>query len=220
MTAADLTCQSFLEALAAKRSVPGGGGASALAGALGAALCSMVGQYTVGKQKYAAVEDEVQVLMARADALRLRLLALVDADAAAFEPLSRAYSIPKDDPCRGEVMEHCLLDAAAVPLEILHLCCEAIELHSDMLHKGSTLMVSDVGTGVALCQGALRGALLNVKINTRSMSDRARAAALDAEADALVNRYEPLAEQIYAAVCGGSPDGTALERRAGGRRSH
>ena len=202
MHTADQTCGAFLDALASKAPTPGGGGASALAGALGAALCTMVGNYTVGKKKYADVEEDVKALMAKAEDIRARLLAQVDADAAAFEPLSRAYAIPKDDPKRGEVMERCLRDAAAAPMAILRLCCQAIDLHREMLDKGSVMMLSDVGTGVVLCWGALYGAALNVKVNTKSMADRAYAEAMNNQVDELVNRYWKVAEQVYEAVMG------------------
>ena len=202
MDTANQTCGAFLDALASKAPVPGGGGASALAGAVGAALCTMVGNFTVGKKKYAAVEGDVKALMARAENIRARLLAQVDADAAAFEPLSKAYAIPKDDPGREEVMEKCLRDAAAAPMEILRLCCEAIDLHRETLDKGSVMMLSDVGTGAALCRGALHGAALNVKVNTKSMADRAYAEAMNREADQLVNQYWKIAEQVYEAVMG------------------
>ena len=202
MHTADQTCGAFLDALASRAPTPGGGGASALAGALGAALCTMVGNYTVGKKKYAAVEEDVKALMARAEDIRGRLLAQVDADAAAFEPLSRAYAIPKDDPDREKVMEQCLRDAAAAPMEILRLSCEAIDLHREMLDKGSVMMLSDVGTGAVLCWGALYGAWLNVKVNTKSMADRAYAGAMNREADQLVNQYRKIAEQVYEAVMG------------------
>ena len=202
MHTADQTCGAFLDALASKAPTPGGGGASALAGALGAALCTMVGNYTVGKKKYADVEEDVKTLMVKAEDIRARLLAQVDADAAAFEPLSRAYAIPKDDPTRGEVMEQCLRDAAAAPMAILRLCCQAIDLHREMLDKGSVMMLSDVGTGAALCRGALHGAALNVKVNTKSMADRAYAAGLDTEADGLVEKYTGLADEIFTAVMG------------------
>ncbi len=202
MHTADQTCGAFLDALASKAPTPGGGGASALAGALGAALCTMVGNYTVGKKKYADVEEDVKALMAKAEDIRARLLAQVDADAAAFEPLSRAYAIPKDDPTRGEVMEQCLRDAAAAPMAILRLCCQAIDLHREMLDKGSAMMLSDVGTGVVLCWGALYGAALNVKVNTKSMADRAYAEAMNNQVDELVNRYWKVAEQVYEAVMG------------------
>ena len=202
MDTAQQTCGGFLDALASKAPTPGGGGASALVGALGAALCTMVGNYTVGKQKYAGVEEDVKVLMAKAEDLRARLLALVDADAAAFEPLSKAYAIPKDDPNRAQVMEQCLRDAAAAPMEILRLSCEVIDLHSEMLEKGSVMMLSDVGTGVVLCQSAMQGAALNVKVNTKSMADRAYAQAMNDEVDGLVKRYWKIAERVYESILG------------------
>lgn len=203
MDTAQQSCGAFLDALAAKAPVPGGGGASALVGALGTALCTMVGNYTLGKPKYAAVEPDVQALMDRAEAIRARLLALVDEDAAAFEPLSKAYSIPKGDPDRVERLEACLKQAAATPMEILHLSCEAIKLHRDMLEKGSVLMRSDVGTGVIFCWSALYGAALNVKVNTKSMTDRDCAQAMNAEVDALVEEHRQIAEQVYETVMGG-----------------
>lgn len=202
MDTAQQTCGGFLDALASKAPTPGGGGASALVGALGAALCTMVGNYTVGKQKYAGVEEDVKALMAKAEDLRARLLALVDADAAAFEPLSKAYAIPKDDPNRAQVMEQCLRDAAAAPMEILRLSCEVIDLHSEMLEKGSVMMLSDVGTGVVLCQSAMQGAALNVKVNTKSMADRTYAQTMNDEVDGLVERYWKIAERIYESVLG------------------
>ncbi len=194
------SCEAFADALASKASVPGGGGAAALVGALGTALCTMVGNFTVGKKKYAAVEAEVQAIMEQAEALRAKLMAQVEADAAAFEPLSKAYGISKDDPSRGEVMERCLRSAAAVPMEILRLCCQAIELHQKMLDRGSVLMISDVGTGVLFCQSALYAAGLNVQINTKSMADRAYAAALDREAEQRMAAYGHMATAVYEEV--------------------
>lgn len=202
MHTAEQTCQGFLDALASKAPVPGGGGASALVGALGTALCTMVGNYTVGKEKYAEVEEDVKALMAKAEDIRARLLALVDADAEAFEPLSKAYAIPKDDPNREAVMEQCLRDAAATPMEILRLSCQAIDLHREMLDKGSVMMLSDVGTGVIFCQSALYGAALNVRVNTKSMTDRTFAKAMDEETDALVEQYGTIARQVYNVILG------------------
>ena len=194
--------KSFTEVLASKAAVPGGGGASALVGAIGIALGDMVGELTVGKKKYADVEEDVKTLMARAQELRVKLLACVDKDAEAFEPLSRAYGIPKDDPTRDEVMEKCLRDAAAAPLEILDLCCEAIELQREFAAKGSVLAVSDAATGAALCQGAMYGAAVNVKVNTKSMKDREYAEKINAHVDAQLAKYRPLAEKVYQDVYG------------------
>ena len=188
---------SFTKALASPSAVPGGGGASALAGALGAALGDMVGELTVGKQKYADREVELLGLMARAQALRSRLLRCVQKDAAAFAPLARAYTIPKDDPTRTAVMERCLRDAASVPLEIMELCAESIEVLRRFADLGSPIVLSDAAAGAALCRGAIQGAAVNVYVNTRLMQDRDRADALNRRADELLERSLPLADQIY-----------------------
>lgn len=192
----------FTEALASKAAVPGGGGASALVGAIGIALGDMVGELTVGKKKYADVEEDVKALMFRAQELRVKLLSCVNRDAEAFEPLSRAYGIPKDDPTRDEVMEKCLRDAAAAPLEILDLCCEAIELQREFAAKGSVLAISDAATGVVFCWSAMYGAAVNVKVNTKSMKDREYAEKINAHVDAQMEKYWPVAEKVYQDVYG------------------
>ena len=192
----------FTEALASKAAVPGGGGASALVGAIGIALGDMVGELTVGKKKYADVEEDVRALMVRAQELRVKLLDCVNKDAEAFEPLSRAYGIPKDDPTRDTVMEKCLRDAAAAPLEILDLCCEAIELQQEFAAKGSVLAVSDAATGVVFCWSAMYGAAVNVKVNTKSMKDRDYAEKVNAHVDAQMAKYWPIAEKVYQDVYG------------------
>lgn len=196
------SCEEFTEKLASKSAVPGGGGASALAGAIGVALGDMVGELTVGKKKYADAEEEVRALMAKAQELRVKLLACVEKDAVAFEPLSRAYGIPKDDPTRDEVMEKCLRDAAAAPLEILDLCCEAIELQRIFADKGSVLAISDAATGAAICRGAMYGAAVNVKVNTKAMKDRSYADRINAHVDAQTEKYGKIAEQVYEDVYG------------------
>ena len=192
----------FTAQLASAQPAPGGGGAAALAGALAASLAAMAANVTAANPRYADRHDALATLAASCDAQRTTLLALIDADAAGFLPLQRAYAIPKEDPSRGEVMERCLRDAAAAPMEILRLCCEAIDLHSEMLDKGSVMVLSDVGTGAVLCWGALYGAWLNVKVNTKSMADRPYAEAMNDEADGLVEQYWKRAEQIYESVMG------------------
>lgn len=187
----------FTELLASPAPVPGGGGASALVGAIGIALGDMVGELTAGKKKYADVEDEIKALMEKAQDLRVKLLACIEKDAVAFEPLSKAYSIPKDDPKRDEVMEKCLREAAAAPLEIFDLCCEAIALEKEFAEKGSALVISDAATGVAFCQSAMYGAAVNVKVNTKLMRDRAYAEKINARIDERMERYRRIAEQVY-----------------------
>ena len=117
------SCDYFLEVLASKAPVPGGGGAAALGGAIGMALSNMVGNLTVGKKKYADVEEEVKELLAEGYRIMEELKALVDKDAEVFEPLSKAYSLPKDTPeqaaHKAKVMEECSINACSVPLEIM-----------------------------------------------------------------------------------------------------
>jgi len=196
----EMSLNNFLEKLASASPVPGGGGASALAGALGIALGNMVGSLTVGKKKYADVEAEIIALNEKADVLRRELLALVEKDAEVFEPLSRAYSIPKDDPNRDAVMEKVLAEAAEVPLQIMRRCCEALELIAVYAEKGSVLAVSDAGCAAAMCRSAMESAALNVYINTKSMKNRRLAASMNGEVAAILERYGAMADEVYRSV--------------------
>lgn len=200
MNGKEMTTGVFLEALSSGEPTPGGGGASALCGALGAALASMVGNLTTGKKKYAQYEQDIQRILERAGELRERLIDCVDEDAACFEPLSRAYGIPKDDPFRDGVMEKALNTACSAPMNILRLAAETLELHGELLKKGSRIMLSDVGVGALCCQTALKGAALNVLTNTKLMKDRQRAEELNGEVKSTLEKYVPLADEIYGEV--------------------
>lgn len=192
----------FLAELASSAPTPGGGGAAALCGALGIALGNMVGSLTLGKKKYADVQEDIAALNSRAEALRADFVALIDADAAAFAPLSRAYGIPKDDPARAEIMEAALKRAAEPPLEIMRKCAEALDVIADYAAKGSALAISDAGCASALTIAAMKAAALNVRINTKSMADREAADKMNAEAAGLCGKYVKIAEEIYQNVYG------------------
>ena len=196
----DETAAVFTEKLASPAPTPGGGGASALAGAVGIALGDMVGELTVGKKKYADVEEEIKALVAEAQEIRQEFLRLVDADAEAFEPLAKAYSIPKDDPERDTVMEGALKVGASVPADIVRTCGRALEVIKEFAAKGSRLAISDAGCAAVLCKAAMKAAALNVFINTKSMKDRAYADELNAEMDRLLGTYCLLADDIYGEV--------------------
>ncbi len=202
MSQGENSLNAFTEVLGSKAAVPGGGGASALVGAVGTALAAMVGNLTTGKKKYAAYEPDIQNILVKAESLRKELLGYIDADAEAFEPLSKAYGIPKEDPSRAATMEMALRAACTPPLEIMRACCRAIELHTELAEKGSALALSDVGVGVAMCGAALKGASLNIFINTKSMSDRDYAAGIEAEANSLLEEYVPKADKVFADVFG------------------
>lgn len=204
MTFTQKSCEEFIEILASKEPVPGGGGASALVGAIGTALGNMVGSLTVGKKKYADVQDDILKLKAEADQLQADLIRLVARDAEVFEPLSKAYGMPKDtDEQKAEkarVMEMCLKEACSVPLEIMEKCCAAIELHREFAQKGTAIAISDVGVGVVFCKAALMGASLNVFINTKAMTDQAYANQINEKTNAMLAKYTALADEIYASV--------------------
>ncbi|NLG10368.1 MAG: cyclodeaminase/cyclohydrolase family protein [Coriobacteriaceae bacterium] len=199
-----MSCGEFIEVLASKEPVPGGGGASALVAAIGTALGNMVGSLTLGKKKYADVEEDIIALKARADILQDELLALGNKDAEVFAVLSRAYGLPKDTPEqqaeKTRIMEAALRECSDVPLRIMEKCCEAIELHREFAAKGTAIAISDVGVGVAFCRAALLGASLNIFINTKSMVDRDHAKELNGKAAAMLDSYTKLADDIFADV--------------------
>lgn len=199
-------CDEFVEVLASKAPVPGGGGASALVGAVGTALGNMVGSLTVGKKKYADVEAEIKELQAKCDILQKELLKLIERDAEVFEPLSKAYGMPKnteeEKARKAEVMEKVLKEACSVPMEIMEKCCEAIDLIEVFAEKGSVIAISDAGVGAAFLRSALNGASLNVYINTKSMADREYAGELNQKADRMLEVYGTKAETIFQQVKG------------------
>ena len=200
------SCREFVTVLASNEPAPGGGGASALVAAIGTALGNMVGSLTVGKKKYAEVEDEIKAMLFEAEALQNELLALVTRDAEVFAPLAAAYGLPREtDEEKAEkarVMAIVLKDAAAVPLEIMKTCAKAIDLAQSFAEKGSTLAVSDAGCSAAVLKGALEAASLNVLINTKSMEDRDYAEALNAEVEELLSVYGKKAEAVFLDVKG------------------
>ena len=196
----EYSCHEFSDQLAAKVSVPGGGGAAAYVGALSMALCSMAGNFTTGKKKYAQYEDELQAILKEADGIRTRLLDLVEEDAKMFEPLSKAYSIPKEDPERADKLEKATLDAIVPPLEMMRQIKRVIELLERMQVIGSVIMISDVGCGAALAGAALQSASLNVFINTKSLMDREKADEFEKEADGILNEYVGRAQKVFEAV--------------------
>jgi formiminotetrahydrofolate cyclodeaminase len=201
------SCEKFVEVLASKAPTPGGGGASALTGAIGVALGNMVGSLTVGKKKYAEVEAEIKNMMAVSDQLQAELLELVQKDAECFEPLAAAYSLPKDtEEQRAEkerVLEQATKDACRVPFEIMEKCCQGIDLCGQFAEKGSVMATSDAGAGAIFCRAALQAASLNIYINTKSLNDREYAEQMNHKSDAMLEEYMAKADAIIATVFAG-----------------
>ncbi len=200
------SCYSFLDALASREPVPGGGGASALAGSLGMALGCMVGNLTAGKKTYADVEEDIQALLVKSRELMARFNRLVAEDAEVFEPLARAYGMPRGTPeekqKKEQVLQAALVQAARVPLEIARCSLAALKLLDEYAQKGSRLVVSDAGTGALLCKAALQGAGLNVLVNLKLMKDENLKKELAEELAALEREGLALADRIYSSVRG------------------
>lgn len=195
------TCSQFLAELASKAPTPGGGGTAALVGAAGVALGNMVGNLTTGKKKYAAVEEKIQALNAKAVTLRKELEALVQEDAEAFAPLAAAYGLPKDTPEQAadkeRVMETALTRAALVPIKIMQKCLEGITLAYSYAVDGSTMAISDAGCAAVLCKAALQAASLNVFVNTKLMTNREFATALEHTAEQLLDAGTSYADEAF-----------------------
>ena len=197
------TCREFVSVLASDAPAPGGGGAAALVGAIGTALGNMVGSLTVGKKKYADVEEEIIALKAKCDALQKDLLDQVEADEINFVPLAKAYGIPKDDPNRDTIMEEATIIACGAPVKIMDLCGEAMEAIAVFAAKGSRLAVSDAGCAAVCVKAAMQAASLNVFINTKTLKNRAVAEEMNAKCFALLDKYGPMADEIFETVKAG-----------------
>ena len=193
--------QDFLDVLSSKEPVPGGGGASALCGAVGNALGQMVANLTVGKKKYAEAEPEVKEHLEKMVKLQAEFTALADDDAKVFAPLAKVYSLPSETEeqkaYKAEVMETNLLAASAVPLQIMEKSMRMLTILDRLADIGSRMAVSDVGVAVQSTRAALLGAAMNVYINTKSMKDRNKAEELNNSANKMIEEGSRQADRIY-----------------------
>ena len=186
--------------------VPGGGGASATVGALACALGMMVANLTIGKKKYADVEEEVKSARDSLNELMKELVDLTDEDAKVFEPLSKAYGLPKETKEQQEykekVLEEELYKASIVPMNIMETVLKAMKLLDLMGEKGSLIAISDVGVGILFAQAALEGASLNIYINAKLMKDKAHKEEMESKADAIIAESNKIKDKVFSNVMG------------------
>lgn len=196
--------RAFLDALAAGSATPGGGSASAYAGAAGAALVAMVARLTVGKKKYASVEERMQSIITEAEALRSQLAEGVQQDSAAYEQVMAAFRLPKDtaeqQQERTNQIQAATLLASQVPLQTARLAVQVMALALEVASQGNVNALSDGGSAAALARAALTGAGMNVRINARDLEDRQAARALLTELVELEQRATQLETAIQAAI--------------------
>lgn len=187
---ATMTIDSFLDLLASPSPTPGGGGIAALTGAMSAGLLSMVCNLTIGKERYADVQEEVRQLLAETERLRSELLTLVDEDARAFNRIMEGYRLPKgseeEKRVRTAQIQEATIEASRVPLEIARRCARLIELAELAARTTNVQAIGDVAMAAYLAEGAIRGAVINIDINLRSVKDQSAVRHLKEEAEALL----------------------------------
>jgi formiminotetrahydrofolate cyclodeaminase len=195
------TVIDFMDALASNAPAPGGGSVAALSGAMGAALLSMVCNLTLGKKRYADVQEEIAALVVKTEALRLRLMDLLEADVEVFTGVSAAYKMPRKPPearaARSAAIQEALKAATQVPLDVAKACVEVIELCTQTAEQGNRGAVSDAGVAVLMAEAGLRSAALNVIININAIKDQEFSARVKGELDALLEGRSELKEQVY-----------------------
>jgi formiminotetrahydrofolate cyclodeaminase len=166
----------------------------------------MVGNLTVGKKKYAAVETDVVSMMEKLRGMQKEMVTLIDEDARVFAPLAAAYGLPagteEEKTHKEQVMEDNLVNASLVPIRIMELSVEILEILKELEEKGSVMAVSDVGVAVQFARAGLTGAVMNVYINTKSMKNKEKAAELNSRAHKSMEKGISLADQIYGKVLG------------------
>ncbi|HHW01487.1 MAG TPA: cyclodeaminase/cyclohydrolase family protein [Thermoanaerobacterales bacterium] len=193
------TCEEFIELLASREPVPGGGGAAALVGAIGMALGNMVGNLTVGKEKYKDVEKEVYEIMEKARSLQDHLLKLVDEDALVFKDVAEAYKMPKETEeqkkQKEEAMQKALKKACSVPLDIMKTARKALVLQRRLADIGSRLAISDVGVGTYCLKAAILSGRLNVIINLNGIKDEEFVKKAYEDMDELVRKSMEIADE-------------------------
>ena len=199
-----MTLEQFAEALAAPTPTPGGGSASAQAGAMAAALIQMTCDLTIGREAYRAHDEAVRAIRARSEALRRDLLALVERDAEAYDEVVRALRLPKgteaEKRSRSEALERANLFAIETPLAISDACAVLMGMAAELAYKGNVNVVSDLGTAALLSYAGLRGGLLTVRVNLKSVADETRAAKLRERVRRLEVDSERLREEALTAV--------------------
>lgn len=191
-----MSIETFTKELASNAPVPGGGGAAALCGALGASLSMMSAHFTLPKKAYADVKEDIEQVLLALEKARAKLIDMIEDDAKAFEPLSKAYKLPKDDPATKDALEEATMQALLVPLEMLRLLAETAPLIEQMKRIGAKMLLSDVGCSATMCGAAAEAAAINIYVNTKSLKDRKKADEINRETDALVKRTVTLCREI------------------------
>lgn len=196
--------KNFMEMLSSKAATPGGGSVAALTGAMGAALLSMVGNLTVGKEQYKEVEDDIKDLLKKSESLRATLQELMEKDVEVFNQFMAIMKLPRtneeEKKNRNKKMQSALIEAARVPLEVARKSKEVIDICLKIADKGTKNAISDVGVGVLLSEAAFHSAIINVKINLNMIKDENTKKELSQEIENLNNMVKGEKEKVLEIV--------------------
>jgi formiminotetrahydrofolate cyclodeaminase len=198
-----ITTQSvsqFLDEVASRSPAPGGGSVAALSGALGAALTSMVCHLTIGKKKYADVQQEMENVLKRSEELRTSFSELVQKDTEAFDSVMKAFSLPKETEeektRRAGAIEEATKKATLVPLKVMEFCMEALPLSRTVAEKGNPNSISDAGVSALMLRAACEGAALNIRINLGTLQDKPFSEETRAKTTLLLNKAESMTKEV------------------------
>ena len=198
------TLASFVDQLASSSPAPGGGSVAALSGALGAALTSMVCNLTIGKKKYAGVEEEMKKVLTQSEALRRQFLDLSEKDTLAFNKVMEAFGLPREtEPqkaLRAAAIREATKEATLVPLEVMKHCIDALALAQEVAAKGNVNSVSDAGVSGLMLHAACQGAALNVRINLNGLDDPEFVGWKNDEVTSLLKTSAMMMEELQAIV--------------------
>ncbi len=204
------TLADFIDELASSSPAPGGGSVAALAGALGAALTSMVCNLTIGKKKYVQVEQQLTAVLKKSESLRGSLTALIDEDTTAFNEVMDAFGLPKgtepEQAARAEAIQRATKKATLIPLRVMQLCEETLALTKIVAEKGNSNSISDAGVASLMCHSACLGARLNVQINLTSLRDTAFIQQTQAQVDEISRRVDEANREILIRVQSSFPN--------------
>ena len=204
MKLVDMTVTSYLDLLNSDAPAPGGGSASALCGAQGAALVSMVAGLTIGKKKYPDDQELCADIAQKASKLKDALLAQVDKDTEAFNLVSAAFKLPKETDeekaVRSKAIADATLVATQVPFETMKLCLEALQYSKALIGHSNTNAASDLGVSALNLITCMKGAWLNVLINLGGVKDEAKANEFRTKGEEMVKTAQKQADEIYKAT--------------------
>ena len=199
-----LPLDEFSYRLASEQPAPGGGSASASVAALGTGLLIMTCNLTIGREKFAEVEEDLTEVREELEPIRVMLLTSIDRDSDAYDAVVTAFGMPKGTPeertARKEAIQTSMRTASEVPMDVARRAARALELASTVTEMGNPNALSDAGCGARFIEAGLRGALYNVRINLPSIKDEAFVADMKREVEAISRRADEALARVLGMV--------------------